>query len=353
MVLTCKKSDTGSCDTLVSAGSIMDLRFDEIGQRLRAYRLASGLSAEEIARSIGISRTALYRFERGELAKIETLGRLAELLNVSIPTLLGVGIEYVSTAVAYFERTRQIEEEAEHIVVLAGPLSYLLASDRFDSILRDILRESVPVDLPEYEKALAEISQVLSILSARKEAYRKRRPAITNLVSGLEIERLLRSGFTGTSFLPPDIRQQRRQLARTEVEHLVSLLAKEPIGVQIGVVPDALPQTGFQIFRLPSRKILTLSPYRLGEHPNIRIGVSMITSAPESLALHERTVDQMWSRALRGEAASAYLRSLMEVVSESASVEGHHAATGPTPKLVHRSVAGPATPDVSRRVRHK
>jgi transcriptional regulator with XRE-family HTH domain len=331
----------------------MDLRFDEIGQRLRAYRLASGLSAEEVAHSIGISRTALYRFERGELAKIETLGRLAELLNVSIPTLLGVGIEYVSTAIAYFERTRQIEEQAEQIVVLAGPLSYLLASDQFDSILRDILRESVPVDLPEYEKVLADIPQILGILSARKEAYQRRRPAITNLVSGLEIERLLRSGFTGTAFLPPDIRQQRRELARLEVKHLVGLLVKEPIGVQIGVVPDALPQTGFQMFRLPSRKILTLSPYRLGEHPNVRVGVSMITSAPESLALHERTVDQMRSRALSGEAASEYLRSLMEAVLESSDVEGHHGASGPTPKLVHRSVTSPATADSSKRVRQK
>ncbi|MDB5546113.1 MAG: transcriptional regulator, partial [Hyphomicrobiales bacterium] len=80
----------------------MAFRYDEIGQRLKAFRLGSGLSADEVARSIGISRTALYRFEKGELAKIETIERLAELLEVSIPTLLGVGIEYISSAVAYF-----------------------------------------------------------------------------------------------------------------------------------------------------------------------------------------------------------------------------------------------------------
>jgi len=65
-------------------------RYDEIGQRLRAFRLASDLSADEISRRIGISRTALYRLERGELVKIETLEKLAGLLDVSIPTLLGV-----------------------------------------------------------------------------------------------------------------------------------------------------------------------------------------------------------------------------------------------------------------------
>ena len=112
----------------------MAIRFDDIGNRLRAFRLGSGLSADEIARRLEISRAALYRFEKGELAKIETLGRLSELLGVSVPTLLGVGVEYIASAVAYFERLRQNEETAEQIIVLAGPISYLLSSARFDDI---------------------------------------------------------------------------------------------------------------------------------------------------------------------------------------------------------------------------
>ena len=63
----------------------MAIRFDDIGNRLKAFRLGSGLSADEIANRLGISRTALYRFEKGELAKIETLEKLAELLGVSVP----------------------------------------------------------------------------------------------------------------------------------------------------------------------------------------------------------------------------------------------------------------------------
>src|ERR1700744_4282164 len=113
----------------------MPPRFDDIGDRLKAFRLGSGLSADEIAKRIGISRTALYRFEKGEVVKIETLEKLAELLDVSLPTLLGVGVEYIPSAVPYFERTRQIEETAQHIIVLAGPVSYLLSSDAFDATL--------------------------------------------------------------------------------------------------------------------------------------------------------------------------------------------------------------------------
>src|SRR3954468_17745878 len=80
----------------------MTFRYEEIGQRLKAFRMGSGLGADEIARKIGISRTALYRFERGELAKIDTLAKFAELLGVSTATLLGVGIEYIPSAVSYF-----------------------------------------------------------------------------------------------------------------------------------------------------------------------------------------------------------------------------------------------------------
>src|SRR5258707_1088665 len=129
----------------------MPIRFDDIGNRLKAFRLASGLSADEIASRLDISRTALYRFEKGELAKIETLEKLADLLGVSVPTLLGVGVEYVASAVAYFERMRQIEETSEHIIVLAGPISFLLASDGFEGALAEVLRESIP-DAPEGRK---------------------------------------------------------------------------------------------------------------------------------------------------------------------------------------------------------
>ena len=89
----------------------MPIRFDDIGNRLKAFRLGSGLSAEDLAAKLGISRTALYRFEKGELAKIETLEKLAELLQVSVPTLLGVGVEYIASAVSYFGKFwRRVDE---------------------------------------------------------------------------------------------------------------------------------------------------------------------------------------------------------------------------------------------------
>jgi transcriptional regulator with XRE-family HTH domain len=290
----------------------MPVRFDDIGNRLKAFRLGSGLSADEIANRLGISRTALYRFEKGELAKIETLEKLAELLGVSVPTLLGVGVEYIASAVAYFERTRQIEEISEHIIVLAGPISYLLASDTFDRTLAEMLRENVPEKIEGRKRALAQVDEVMEVLKQRKESYRRRQPGIVNLIAAAEMERFLRNGLVGRLDLPEKVLAERRQLARAEAEHFAALMGDEPIGVQIGIVPDTLPHASFQIFRQPDRQILSLSPFRLGEQPNIRVGVAMITSAPEALALHDKMAKDLWQRSLKGAAAVRLMRELIE-----------------------------------------
>jgi transcriptional regulator with XRE-family HTH domain len=288
----------------------MPPRFDDIGDRLKAFRLGSGLSADEVAKRIGISRTALYRFEKGEVVKIDTLEKLAELLQVSLPTLLGVGVEYIPSAVTSFERMRQIEETAEHIIVLAGPLSSLLASDAFNAALGDLLRESIPDNVEDRPRAEAEVEEILAVLKLRKDNYRRRQPAVVNLIAASEIERFLINGLVGRMNLPEKLRRERRAIARAEVEHFARIMEAEPIGVQIGIVPETLPHTGFQIFRQPDRQVLALSPFRLGEEPNVRVGVAMITSAPEALALHQKAAEGMWGRALKGSMAAIYLRDL-------------------------------------------
>jgi transcriptional regulator with XRE-family HTH domain len=289
----------------------MAIRFDDIGNRLKAFRLGSGLGADEIAARLGISRTALYRFEKGEVAKIETLEKLSELLDVSVPTLLGVGVEYIASAVSFFERLRQIEAAAEHIIVLAGPVSFLLASDAFDATLAEVLAESIPAAMEDRPRALDRVGELMAILAQRKETYRARQPGILNLISAAEIERFLRNGLVGRLDLPEDVLAARRDCARGEAAHLIRMMEDEPIGVQIGIVPGTLPHTSFQVFRQPDRRVLTLSPFRLGEQPNISAGVAMISSAPEALALHEKMAEDLWRRALKGSAAADFMRDLV------------------------------------------
>jgi hypothetical protein len=228
-----------------------------------------------------------------------------------LPTLLGVGVEYIASALTYFERMRQIEETAEHIIVLAGPLSYLLASDDFNAVLAELLKESIPESEDDIRRAEADVNAIMTVLKQRKDNYRRRQPTIVNLIAASEISRFLINGMVGRIDLPEKLRRERRDLARAEVEHFARIIEEEPIGVQIGIVPETLPHTGFQIFRQPDRQLLSLSPFRLGEEPNVRTGVAMITSAPEALSLHRRAAEGMWRRALKGGTAADYLRGLI------------------------------------------
>jgi len=290
----------------------LPFRFDDIGNRLKAFRMGSGFSADDIASQIGISRAALYRYEKGEVAKIETLDRMAKLLGVSVPTLLGVGVEYMSSAVSFFERIRQVEETAEHIIVSSGPVSYLLTTNRYDQILETVLLESVPKQEDGSRVGLETVSEIMTLLKQRKESYRRRQPSIVTVIAADELRRFLRNGLVGKVDMQSRTRKKRRQLAVEEMERIARFMEDEPIGVQIGIVEDTLPRTSFHIFRQPDRLVLAVSPYRLGESPNFRVGVGMITSAPEAIELHEQTAENLWKRALKGRDAADFTRKAIK-----------------------------------------
>src|SRR3974390_43620 len=110
----------------------MSMGFTEIGEQLRAYRLEAGLRAEEIAARLGVSRAALYRYEKGEVIKLDTIKRLAELLKISPLSRLGIGGGYYHRHHGYMERIRQIEEATDQILQLAGPVAYVTTSDAYD-----------------------------------------------------------------------------------------------------------------------------------------------------------------------------------------------------------------------------
>ena len=156
---------------------------EEIGQRMKAFRLGAGLTPEELAERTGISRAAIYRYEAGQPARIDVLVKIADLLNVSLPTLLGAGVEYIASAVSFFERLRQLEESADQITVLFGPISYLLTTDDYDIYLKQVLSESVPDNMEERTRALEEVDALLEILAARKRAFSQYQPSITSLTS--------------------------------------------------------------------------------------------------------------------------------------------------------------------------
>lgn len=287
-------------------------RFPEIGERLRAYRLGLGLDVGELAARLGVSRATVYRYEDGEVVKIETLARLSQVLNVSMPSLLGVGVEYVSSAVAYFERLRQLEEKSERIATLFGRLAYVLTSDEYDTMLCEALLDYIPQDVDDRPKAREEVESVMEILRRRKEAYRQRRPAVVSIISTPEIEQFLAGGLTVPTRPNPGMLAVRRRRARREIEHIAALMECQPISVQIGVVLEALPTTGFHILRQPDRSVVAISSFRLGYQPNIRVGIAMITSDAAALAQHTQVMEDLWTRAAKGMDGARVLREILQ-----------------------------------------
>lgn len=285
------------------------LNIGQIGQRLKAFRLGSGLSPDDLAKSIGVSRAAIYRYESGQPTRIDILARIAEKLDVGLPTLLGVGVEYIASAVSFFERMRQLEETVDQIHVLFGPVSYLLTTEKFDELLPRVLDESIPSDAADRSRAMRDLDILMGVLHDRKAAFRRHKPAIVSLVSAAELDEFQRFGFVG-SFDPPGVDlAERRDVAREEIRNIVRMLRDQPIGTQVGIVIDSMPGASFQVFRSGSATQVAVSPFRLGAFANMRLGVATITAAPEAIKLYGTMVERLWKRSLKGEEAASFIET--------------------------------------------
>jgi transcriptional regulator with XRE-family HTH domain len=289
----------------------MSMRFTEIGQQLRAYRLESGLRAEEIAARLGVSRAALYRYEKGEVIKLDTITRLAELLKISPLSLLGIGVEYYNRPIGYFERVRQVEETADQILQLFGPICYLTTSDSYDRALAEAFDEAAEQAATDRAAMRSTAEQVLGILTARKRMYAMRRPGIIAMVSIASVQRLLDNGVAGGIQVSDRVRRICRDVAMTEVENMAALMEAEPMGLQFGLLTGAEPSSAFKILRARDRVNLAINPFRPDTHPSASPGVAMLTSADEAITAHQRVAEASWRDALKGAAGAHRLRQLI------------------------------------------
>lgn len=286
--------------------------WQEIGNRLRAYRLGKNFTAAELAEKIGVSRAALYRLEQGELVKVDTLERLASLLDVSLPSLMGVGVEYYSNAVGFFERMRQLETNVTAISGNFNPISILLLSNDYVDHLRTMLADGIgTAQKPLRNEFVAYADRVLAILRERRRSALQRKRPITSIATRRALERFLRSGLVGRYDLDERTRRKRRSLARREIERLVELVRAERTHVRIGIVDDFPAEQTFQVFEKKNNSFVTLSPYRLGDQPNISTGIALVTATPEAVNMFRATILQQWRHASKGAAAAKQLEDLL------------------------------------------
>ena len=295
------------------------MRFAEIGQQLRAYRLESGLRAEEIAARLGVSRAALYRYEKGEVIKLDTVKRLGELLKVSPLSLLGIGVEYYSRSVGYFERMRQIEESADQILQAFGPFCYLTTSDAFDAALAEGLTELGEQAGADRGTVRTTADQVLGLLAARKRNYQQRRFGIIAILSAASIHTFAVQGPLAGAPLTAGLRSRLRRVALSELNQIADLMASEPMGLQFGLLAGPDTGSGFKIARGRDRATLAVNPFRADAVPNAQSGVAMITGADEAIAAHQRVAEAMWRDAVKGPAAATRLREQLAIIEKQAS----------------------------------
>ena len=287
------------------------MRFTEIGQQLRAYRLESGLRAEEIAARLGVSRAALYRYEKGEVIKLDTINRLAELLKISPLSLLGIGVEYYNRPVGYVERIRQIEETADQLLQVDGPLCYLTTTDAYDSALATAFEEAAEQGGTERSALRANAEQVLGIMAARKRMYMMRKPGIIAMIPAVTIRHFLEHGVAASIQLSDRTRRMCRHVASAELAHIADMMEAEPMGLQFGVLPTSEPTGSFTILRARDRATLAVNPFRPDTPPQAPAGVAMITGADEAIAAHQRVAESQWREAVKGSIGATRVREML------------------------------------------
>jgi hypothetical protein len=155
------------------------------------------------------------------------------------------------------------------------------------------------------------VDRVLDVLKERRGSASKRRPPLVSIINSQSLERFLHSGLIGRYDLKPDVVRTRRLWARREVERLIEVFRKQPIGTQIGIVDNFAPEQTFQVFEKSDTTFVTLSPYRLGDHPNISAGIAMVTAAPEAVRMFKTIITDQWERALKGAEGARFLEKIV------------------------------------------
>ena len=69
-----------------------------VGDRMKSMRKQQGISADQLAESIGVSRSTIFRYEKGDIEKmpIEVVANVASSLHVSLIDLMGISNDSIS-----------------------------------------------------------------------------------------------------------------------------------------------------------------------------------------------------------------------------------------------------------------
>ncbi len=116
------------------------------GQRIKKRRKQLGMSADEVANLLGISRSTVFRYENGRIRKVpsEILEKLAEILKTTPAYLIGSHDYYIGNTTQDIDRliwqNNTIKFEDEILLKETGDNCYL-TDIPYQSVGKSILTE--------------------------------------------------------------------------------------------------------------------------------------------------------------------------------------------------------------------
>lgn len=88
-----------------------------IGERMKALRKQKGISADSIAEKIGVSRSTIFRYEKGDIEKvpITVVAQIADILGEKPQTLMGLKPEPLPDEIN--KVVKQLHNDRQHNVL--------------------------------------------------------------------------------------------------------------------------------------------------------------------------------------------------------------------------------------------
>lgn len=120
---------------------------EKIGQRIKDRRIQRGLSAEELAPLVGLSPATIYRYENGDIKKVNTnkLQLFADALHTTAAYLMGWVSDPDEIAIEN-ENTDLKKEEVAEILYISKPSGDMKA-DEVRKFLHELIDELKDDDL--------------------------------------------------------------------------------------------------------------------------------------------------------------------------------------------------------------
>ncbi|MDG6093937.1 hypothetical protein LOC54_02215 [Acetobacter sp. AN02] len=155
------------------------------------------------------------------------------------------------------------------------------------------------------------INSLQSIQYQRKQEYEIRRPALITILPDQAVQRFLQRGPGDFVNLSDERREAGRELAAREISRIIRLIESGPIGLQFSVLTESENSTNCVLLRGREKTMLAINPFRCDASPYISTGVSLVTSAPEAVNAHQKVVEDLWKKSIKGMEAAQYLRGLL------------------------------------------